>query len=96
MEFFVYILHSEKLDKFYVGTTTDVEKRIHEHNTAFYKDSFSVRGIPWTLFQSIVCESSSQAYAIERFIKKMKSSTFIRKLKDDQEVVNSILEKYKG
>ena len=42
MEFFVYILHSEKLDKFYVGTTTDVEKRIIEHNTGHYKDSFSV------------------------------------------------------
>ena len=96
MDYFVYILYSEKLDKFYIGTTTDVEKRILEHNTSHYKDSFSVRGVPWTLFHSIVCESSAQAYSLERFIKKMKSSVFIRNLKDNPELINSILEKCKG
>ena len=96
MDFFVYILHSEKLDRFYVGTSNDVIRRMDEHNTGHYKDSYSVKGIPWTLFLSVLCETSSQAYAVESFIKRMKSSVFIRKLKEDPELISSILKKCKG
>ena len=32
MAAYLYILYSEKLNKFYVGSTTDIERRITEHN----------------------------------------------------------------
>ena len=35
--YFVYILFSEKLDRYYVGTTGDVERRLFEHNSGFYE-----------------------------------------------------------
>lgn len=31
MAFFVYILYSEELDKYYIGVTADVEERLRKH-----------------------------------------------------------------
>ncbi|MDF2380637.1 GIY-YIG nuclease family protein [Nostoc ellipsosporum NOK] len=84
---------SEKLQKFYIGTTDDVDKRLLEHNTGKYKTAFSVKGMPWTLFMNISCRSSKQAYKLEAFIKRMKSASFIRRLKSNPEIISSVLEK---
>jgi putative endonuclease len=94
--YFVYILFSEKLQKFYTGTTDNVDERLLKHNTANYADAFTVKGIPWTLFLAIPCESSELAYQIEAFIKRMKSSSFIRRLKDNHDIVISITTKIKS
>ena len=47
----VYILYSQKLDRFYIGQTAlPPEQRLEEHNNARNENSFSTRGIPWALF----------------------------------------------
>ena len=96
MNYFVSVIWSESLSKFYIGTTTDPERRIREHNEKTYKDSFTARGVPWKRFLVIKCESSQQAYALERFIKRMKSTQFVRKLADDQNLVKEILSHLPG
>ena len=93
MQYFVYILFSESLNRFYIGTTDDVNKRLHEHNTGHYDNSFTIKGIPWSLFHVIECMNSKQAFELERFIKKMKSAVFIRRLKTDPGLVTSLLQK---
>ena|SRR6476620_424019 len=40
MPFFVYIIYSPGLQRFYTGTTDDVTKRIEEHNSDKYRGSF--------------------------------------------------------
>jgi putative endonuclease len=47
--YFIYIIYSKKLDRYYVGTTDDIEKRLGEHNSGFYSDAFTVKGAPWEL-----------------------------------------------
>jgi len=43
--FCVYFLYSIKLDRFYIGTTADVESRVEEHNSKAHGDSaFTARG----------------------------------------------------
>jgi putative endonuclease len=37
MEFFVYILFSSSLDKFYIGHTNDLDRRVYEHNLGHEK-----------------------------------------------------------
>jgi len=71
--FSVYIIYSTKLKRFYTGTTDDFAKRLIEHNTRFYSDTFSQNGIPWESYLIITNLSSKQAYNIERHIKSMKS-----------------------
>ena len=40
-QYFVYIIYSEKLNKFYVGTTDDIENRLLKHNNGFYGQAFT-------------------------------------------------------
>ena len=42
-----YILWSEKLQKYYVGHTDNLSRRIIEHNTG--KSSYTKLGKPWSL-----------------------------------------------
>ncbi|WP_460543253.1 GIY-YIG nuclease family protein [Echinicola sediminis] len=41
--FFVYILYSRAVDKFYIGYTSDLDKRLDQHNHHVFKDSFTRR-----------------------------------------------------
>jgi len=92
--FYVYILYSEKLNRFYIGSTDNVQKRISEHNSATYADAFTSRGIPWNQFLTIDDLESHQAYAIERHIKKMKSRKYISDLIKHPEIIERLKIKY--
>jgi putative endonuclease len=72
--FSVYILHSAKIDRFYVGYTNDIVRRLSEHNRS--KGKFTDRGIPWRLVYSEIFESKDEATKREAFIKaQIKRST---------------------
>lgn len=46
--FFVYVLRSEYYNRFYVGMTSNIERRLGEHNKGKTK---STKGyLPWKLF----------------------------------------------
>ena len=44
---YCYILYSEKLNKYYIGSTTDLNRRLIEHNRG--KEKFTKTGMPWKL-----------------------------------------------
>jgi putative endonuclease len=94
-EFFVYILFSSKLNRFYIGTTDDVNKRLEQHNSVFYHDAFSAKGIPWNLFLTINGLHSKQALNIEKHIKAMKSKTYINNLLKYPELIEKLKSRYK-
>jgi len=66
--YYVYILYSSSLKKYYVGSTENVETRINQHNAG--KGNFTSKGIPWILIASILCETRSEATQLETKIKK--------------------------
>ena len=63
MGFVVYILFSESLQKYYVGQTGDLNKRIHDHNAG--KANFTSTGVPWRLIYTFPCENRSEATKLE-------------------------------
>jgi putative endonuclease len=70
----VYILYSQKLDRYYIGNTDlAVEERLKQHNNQFNSGSFTTRGIPWVIFLTLPCHTRLQAIKVELHIKKMKS-----------------------
>ena len=77
-----YIIHSSKLNKFYIGATQeDVSSRIEKHNNGTYgKHRFTAKADDWALFIFIPAIDYPQAIRIERKIKSMKSAVFIREL----------------
>ncbi|MBL7700619.1 MAG: GIY-YIG nuclease family protein [Ferruginibacter sp.] len=78
MQACLYILFSQALNKYYIGSTTDIERRLAEHNRG--KEKFTRTGIPWLLVYSEIFEELNQARQREFYIKRMKSKIFIEKL----------------
>ncbi|MBY0479185.1 MAG: GIY-YIG nuclease family protein [Chitinophagaceae bacterium] len=78
MPSFCYILFSSKLSKYYVGSTTDFERRLHDHNRG--KEKFTSTGTPWVLVYKEMYVTLAEARTRERQIKKMKSRRYIESL----------------
>jgi putative endonuclease len=92
--FYVYIIYSDKLQRFYTGSTDNFTRRFEEHNNGKHADSFTLRGIPWILHHLIKCRTSEQAYKIEKHIKSMRSTVYIKNLKIYPEIIERLKERY--
>ncbi len=85
----VYILYSERLDRYYTGQTDSLSRRLSEHNGE--DNGGSTRsGRPWVLYLSIACESRLHAVRIERRIKQMKSRVYLERLKADSVLLGDL------
>jgi putative endonuclease len=95
-DFFVYILYSRTLDRFYTGLTAlPVEERLQNHIDKKYSSlNFTQKANDWVFFFSILCRSISQARMIELDIKKMKSKVYILNLKKYRSISEKLIEKY--
>jgi putative endonuclease len=80
--FTLYILYSKTFDRYYVGYTNDLERRISEHNRK--KGKFTDAGIPWILVHSELYSTKKEAMERERFIKSRKSKSFIVQIIDSR------------
>ena len=76
MPFHVYILFSTKIQKTYVGLTSNLEARIKSHNVS--AKGWTIRGRPWGLVYSEVFCSKAQAMAREKELKSGKGRVFIK------------------
>ena len=90
----VYILFSQSLDKFYIGSCKDVTLRLREHLNEEIHGAFTSKASDWTLFLSIEELTYSQARLIEGHIKKMKSQKFIKNLKQYPELVSKLKKRF--
>ena len=91
----VYIIYSHHLKRFYIGETSDFENRLEQHNLGFYYNAYTKKANDWEKFLLLECSNKSHALKIEKYIKKMKSVTFIKNLKKYPELVQKLKEKYK-
>ena len=66
--FYVYIIYSSSLEKYYVGSTDNVERRLGQHNAG--RGNFTSKGCPWILIVSIELSSRSEAVRLEHKVKK--------------------------
>ena len=78
MNYFLYILFSEKLNRYYVGYTADINERVRKHNSNH--KGFTGKTSDWELVYSESFETKEDAYAREREIKKWKSRKKIEEL----------------
>lgn len=80
--FYVYILYSKSLDKYYKGYTKNLRKRFKEHNQG--KGSYTSTGIPWSLVLYLLKPSKKEAIELEQKLKNLnrkRLETFIKKYK---------------
>ncbi len=86
MEYFVYILYSVKIDRYYIGFSQDVERRLFYHNLG--KKGWTKRGVPWELVFKYKCKDKKHAMQVEKMIKLQKSRKYIENLISGTSVIN--------
>ena len=68
--YYVYILYSKGLNKYYVGYTEDIKKRIKQHNHKLVP--FTSKGVPWTCPFCEIFLIKKDAIREEKFLKSGK------------------------
>ena len=77
--YFIYILKSLKNNKYYIGYSSDINRRLVEHNNG--KSKYSKLYRPWVIYYFERFETEKEAMSRERQIKSWKSRKMIEKLK---------------
>ena len=78
--FFVYLLKSHFDGSFYVGYTTDLARRLEEHNEGLSR--YTSRKISWEMVHTEAFETKAEALKREIFLKKQRNRTFYQSLAD--------------
>jgi putative endonuclease len=68
-QFKVYILKNLEHNKHYIGQTSNLEKRILDHNNGL--SGYTRRYVPWELIYSETYSSRSEAMKREKFLKSI-------------------------
>jgi putative endonuclease len=76
--FTVYILYSEKIDKYYIGFSSNVSERLLKHNRN--SKGFSAKGRPWIIVYTEAYSSKKEAMAREKQLKNWKNRERIESL----------------
>jgi putative endonuclease len=77
--YYVYILRSLKTDRFYIGHTDDLARRMEEHNTG-RGGRYTRQNGPWTLLYSETHPDRTSAVKRERYLKSTRGSQEKKKL----------------
>ncbi|MEO5643898.1 MAG: GIY-YIG nuclease family protein [Bacteroidia bacterium] len=93
MKAVVYIIYSERLNKFYIGKSENYAQRIKNHNSDG-NENWSKVGRPWQDFVIISCVNFKQAGKIENYIKAQKSKKYLISLKEKPAYINNLLERF--
>jgi putative endonuclease len=72
---FAYIIFSETRSRYYVGQTSNVNKRLKRHNKGIIASTKG--GAPWKLILQIEISNRSEAMLLEKKIKKRGAKRFI-------------------
>jgi putative endonuclease len=93
MSHYLYILHSKKADKYYIGESPNLENRHQQHINHHFSKSFTKIADDWEVVLSKKCDSKQDALFLEAFIKRMKSKKFIIKVVENSNILDDILNK---
>jgi putative endonuclease len=77
--FTVYILHSEKHNKIYIGFTSDLEARLLSHNQLSTK-GYTIKYRPWKVIYTEEFLDKVSAMKREKELKSSNGRAFIRSL----------------
>ena len=79
MNHHLYILYSSRINKYYIGYTTNPSRRLEEHNSSKNKN-WTRRGQPWELKFSKPYETERAAKKAEVKLKKLKNRKVIEQI----------------
>jgi putative endonuclease len=90
MEYYVYILQSEKSGIYYKGQTNNISDRLKNHNSGYVKSTRAYR--PWKLVFYTNVETRSGAVKLERKLKNLKSKLRLEEWMRKNNKINNCLD----
>jgi putative endonuclease len=76
--YFVYVLQSVKdAERYYVGLTNDMTRRLESHNAG--ESTYTSKDRPWKLIVTVSFEKLYKAEAFEKYLKSGSGRAFCRK-----------------
>jgi len=81
LPFWVYIIQSESSGRYYCGQTSDLQRRLRQHNDPEYRLSKTTKRFqgPWELLWSKELETRGEAMKLEKSIKKRGIGRYLEK-----------------
>ncbi len=76
----LYIIYSVSHDRYYIGQTNSLSKRLLRHNNGHVRSTKGFR--PWELVYQEEYETRAEAVRRETYLKSLKSKTTIKELVD--------------
>ena len=76
--FTVYVMHSQKYDKIYVGYSSDLEDRFKSHNELGTK-GWTIKFRPWKIIHTEEFKSKKEAMRREKELKSSAGRRWIRR-----------------
>ncbi len=76
-KYYVYIIQSKKDKSIYIGFTTNLTRRIKEHNNNF--SGYTKSKSPWSLIWYCVFADELSAKSFEKYLKSGSGKAFIQK-----------------
>ncbi len=64
---FVYVIKSTTHEFMYIGSTNDLDRRLHEHNSGFSIATKAYR--PYSLITYVAVQTEAQARRLEKYFK---------------------------
>ena len=75
MNYYVYIIYSERLQKFYIGISKDLEKRLDAHMKGI--SHYTKKASDWELIWNIILPTKKETLILERRIKKRGAKRYL-------------------
>ena len=80
--FTVYVIESLNFDFRYVGFTSSLTRRLHDHNRGYNKSTKHYK--PFNLIYTESCETSTIARKREKFFKSTRGRNFLREYLENE------------
>ena len=90
---YLYIIYSKNLSKYYVGETVDVAHRLELHNSHYFTKAFTKSSRDWEIKLVFACLTKEDVLFLEKFIKRMKSKKFNKKIIENPLILKDILDR---
>lgn len=75
MKGYLYILKSNRTNKYYIGSTGNINRRLVEHNSGQTKSTRG--GVPWTLMFIQEYSTLGESKRVELRLKKLKRKDYL-------------------
>jgi putative endonuclease len=78
MYYYVYLIESDSPSRHrYVGLTSDLRRRVHDHNTG--RSTHTAQYMPWRLVTYVAFSDRAKAEEFERYLKSGSGHAFANK-----------------